>query len=369
MQVQPRPDINFSGDRSELNTLVTQSHDIARKILPTLSSHGIPVTPTNYRLWYEYYTGMFTALNETLDRLTKEGVEFTPELTESLYRRFFSLEATENHSRAVGQAGERLKAMAGDIVQTLTVSKDQSYNYSQSLDNHIKNVTESEDVVSLRAILAVIVDQTAAVMKAQGQLQDKLEQAQTELNRLQDEMRRQEGLALTDELTGLANRRAFNVKLSEETARSRRYGGNVSLILMDLDNFKTINDRYGHLIGDRVLVVTAKTIRLAIRGMDFVGRYGGEEFAVICPQTDLEGARIVAQRLQEAIDHTQFTVKGVPVSITISAGVSQLAEDDRVHDLIDRADQALYKAKRTGKNKVCTELDLEVGLESAQCSA
>ncbi|MBF0528023.1 MAG: GGDEF domain-containing protein [Deltaproteobacteria bacterium] len=348
--------------------ILAKSQEIARKILPTLSKFSIPVTPTNYRLWYAYYAEKMPILNETLDRLARDGVIFTPTLSEAIYRRFFSLEATEGHSRVVGQAGEQLKAMAADVAQTLSVSMDQTSSYSLNLDSCLKKAAIANNAETIQDLMSVIIAQTGMVIESQETLHQKLERAQTEVNKLQEELRRREEQVNTDELTGLNNRRSFNFRLAEEISRSKRYGGPLALILLDLDDFKDINDRYGHLVGDRVLMVTAKAIRLAVRSIDFAARFGGEEFAVICPQTDMIGAQTTAERLRAALDNTYFTVKGSAVHITISGGVACLSGPDSMDDLIDRADQFLYIAKKAGKNKIYTEMDCYDELEHpAEC--
>ncbi len=197
------------------------------------------------------------------------------------------------------------------------------------------------------------------MIEAQGALHRKMEETSEELSKLQEELRRRDELAHTDELTRLCNRRAFNIRLADEIARARRYGTSLSLILFDLDDFKSVNDTFGHLIGDRLLTVISGCIKENIREADVAARYGGEEFAVICPETEIPGAAMVAERLRGAIDRTDFTLKGDLVRATISAGISRFKPDESMENLINRADQCLYLAKNKGKNMVCTETDLD----------
>lgn len=161
--------------------------------------------------------------------------------------------------------------------------------------------------------------------------------------------------AVTDELTGLANNRHFRDWLANESARVTRFGGDLSLVLLDIDNFKKVNDTYGHLQGDEVLRVMGKVLRIESRGIDHPARYGGEEFVLALPETPKQGAIEVAERVRQRI--AESVVDGVdgndPMSVTASLGVATIPADaSEGQALIAAADAALYRAKRTGKNKV-----------------
>lgn len=338
---------------------VVKSHNIARRVLPFLAEHKIPINPNNYRLWYDFFSDGSPELKATLSRMVESGETFTDDVTQALYSRFFSLDATENHCRIIDQAGERVQQMALQVVKALLVSIAQTSKYGQNLDQHIERLRDADDLDMVQNVVGSILEETGVVLSSQENLQRQMEQTSRELNTLHEELRKREELAHTDELTRLYNRRAFNVRLAEEINRARRYHHTLSLIMLDLDDFKKVNDTYGHLVGDRLLAMTAKAIELTIRGADVASRYGGEEFAIICPQTDLKGACRLAERLRSAIDGTDFTVRGVSIRATISLGVALLNDDDGPDDLVDRADRSLYLAKRTGKNRVCAETDLE----------
>jgi two-component system cell cycle response regulator len=179
-----------------------------------------------------------------------------------------------------------------------------------------------------------------------------------QIKTLQDELReknaRLEELSSTDGLTGIANRRYLMEMLELEFLRSERYQSWLSLIMCDLDHFKAINDRYGHQAGDQALVTVATLLKEGLRKHDIVGRYGGEEFALVLPETNLEGARVVGERYRALIEGLSFTTSGVSLSLTASFGVVSYPHNDilGVDDLIRRADRALYDAKAGGRNKV-----------------
>ena len=166
--------------------------------------------------------------------------------------------------------------------------------------------------------------------------------------------RRAQRLAITDGLTGLYNRRYFEERLDEETRRSRRYARPMSLLMMDIDFFKQYNDTCGHLKGDDVLRKVAQILQRHSRETDIAARYGGEEFVMILPETDPLNASRLGDRIRMSVEETPFEGEAqIPTKkVTISLGVSCLAQGEDGHDALERADQALYASKQSGKNRV-----------------
>ena len=157
-------------------------------------------------------------------------------------------------------------------------------------------------------------------------------------------------MAFTDSLTGLYDRRYFKVKLHEEFQRARRYNRPFSIVMADLDNFKDINDTYGHVEGDHTLKAVAALLKAQIRKVDIIARYGGDEFVMFFPEKEKQAARQLSERLKEQFSRETF-VNGSAVSI--SFGIASYPEDgSNVEDLIDKADQAMYHAKQKGKNRI-----------------
>jgi len=170
--------------------------------------------------------------------------------------------------------------------------------------------------------------------------------------------------ATHDSLTGLYNRHYLMDNLQREEARHRRMGSDLSVILCDIDHFKALNDRFGHIVGDDVLKSVAENLQQLLRQSDamalandnIVARFGGEEFVILLPDTPLEGARLCAERLREAVSHTRFASLPEDVKVTISFGVAQMRISEKHNEMLQRADDALYEAKHTGRNKVCVAL-------------
>lgn len=161
-------------------------------------------------------------------------------------------------------------------------------------------------------------------------------------------------LAAFDDLTGVYNRRSMFHHLEAELSRCRRYGRSITVLMVDIDHFKRVNDEHGHLIGDQALRFVATTLQNELRSMDFLCRYGGEEFCAILPETNRPGAARAGERLRSAIERTGFKQERVRLPLTVSVGASSWTanEGTEIPDLLQRADGALLEAKRSGRNKV-----------------
>jgi diguanylate cyclase (GGDEF)-like protein len=158
--------------------------------------------------------------------------------------------------------------------------------------------------------------------------------------------------SMTDPLTGLLNRRYFNEQIQKEAARSRRHGLRFSVLMLDIDHFKRINDTYGHPVGDLAIKAVASVCNKALRPQDILARYGGEEFVIALPHTDAEGAGAVAERIRQAVEQIELAAEPAPVRFTVSIGVATYKKDLPFEQIVGRADQALYQAKQTGRNRV-----------------
>jgi diguanylate cyclase (GGDEF)-like protein len=177
-----------------------------------------------------------------------------------------------------------------------------------------------------------------------------LKKSESELGKALEEVQR---LAITDSLTGLYNRRHFFELAEHELQRARRYRRSLSAIMLDIDHFKQVNDTYGHAVGDHVLKEVADSCRQAMRKEDVLGRYGGEEFVIMMPESNLVATCQVAERLRQSIAQKTIDTEVGPVMVTVSLGVITLDDEcSTLETLLAGADQALYWAKRSGRNRV-----------------
>jgi diguanylate cyclase len=192
----------------------------------------------------------------------------------------------------------------------------------------------------------------AEVAQRLQSLVQRVAEMEREAQQFREHIEEQRQKSLLDPLTGLPNRAAWSERLELETARRLRYGGELLLAVLDVDHFKRINDGYGHLAGDRVLKIIAGELHRRLRKTDFIARYGGEEFVLLIPATPLEGGVQLLETLRTAIEACPFHFKGEPVTITLSAGLAEFRGEEAAEAAFERADQALYRAKAGGRNRI-----------------
>jgi diguanylate cyclase len=202
---------------------------------------------------------------------------------------------------------------------------------------------------------AGVTDAIAKILQANRQLEQKLHSAEDKLKQQAEQIKQHAANALTDALTGLGNRRAFDAELARRSAEFQRHGNPFCLMMLDVDHFKKFNDSHGHLAGDEVLRLVGKTLKNSVRIPDFVARYGGEEFGVVMPQTVLADAPVCAERIRSAVEQAICEFDGKQLQVTVSIGVSQINSGQGPNLLVENADKALYAAKQGGRNRV--ELD------------
>jgi diguanylate cyclase len=272
------------------------------------------------------------------------------------------------------QLNERLASFQGGL-QDAHEGYAESMDAARALDTELRHqvdglnssVRQATDLDSLKNLVEERLDGLIGTMSQYQHQRDQREQAvverlQTLVERVasmeqeakgfRDHLEEQRQKALLDPLTGLPNRAAWGERLDAEMARWQRYGGDLLLAVLDIDHFKRINDEYGHLAGDKVLKILAGELAKRLRKTDFIARFGGEEFVLLIPSTPLEGGLQLLETLRTAIEQCPFHFKGVPVTITLSAGISAFAAGDRSTQVFERADQALYRAKRSGRNRI-----------------
>jgi len=191
----------------------------------------------------------------------------------------------------------------------------------------------------------------SVLVKENADLLDQLSEFNIQLVKANNRLK---NLVNRDGLTGAYNHRYFQEALNQEFVRAKRYGKRFSVVFVDLDDFKQINDTYGHLVGDQVLVAVTKLITKSVRDVDLVARYGGEEFVLLLPETSDDGAMACAEGIRKLLSELEITNEHNSIRITISSGVALVTDNcDSAQDVVQRADAALYQAKKMGKNKVC----------------
>lgn len=309
-----------------------------------------------------------TALNPTDPWLLQQAQALqdatTPPLTlrrlDDVQRRLKDVifKQTEAKARTL-QAQEQMKELLATFIDRLAQVEESSGSYHEQLEHCAERLTQVTQLHELTPLLEEVMGATrtmalnSRVVRAElNDLRERVGDTQAEMEQLRQELDRASTLARHDTLTGSLNRKGLDEAMEREIARSQRQTAPLCVALLDLDNFKALNDRLGHLAGDAALVHLAEVTRQAIRPQDQLARYGGEEFVILLPDTVLEQAVEAMKRLQRQLTTRFFMQNQERVLITFSAGVAQLLPNESSTEGIARADKAMYLAKRSGKNRV-----------------
>lgn len=278
---------------------------------------------------------------------------------------FWFASRTKSNNAAVASiaAGERqIQQSANAIREIITSINEVVENVENSAGSSSVRLQRVHGELAAREIAPALKDAQEALLeevermqKHNEQMQHELETARRELTTQREMIESLRSAARIDSLTQLANRAHFDEYLLAAIDRLKRYEEVFSLLMIDIDHFKAVNDKYGHLAGDRLLKGMGKKLKASLRGSDFVARYGGEEFSAILIKAPLESALSTARTVRESVEFSLFNLDGVELRVTISIGVAQARVGDSPQTLIARADAALYDAKRAGRNVVCVE--------------
>jgi len=318
----------------------------------------IPPYPQFYELLYTYATGVNPSLNARINAIFRDGHP-TADITERLYNEF--LRAQDANER-ISSVSQRMSSRVVAIHDAIDTAMTTANAYSASLQLASGDLgDEALDATRLRTLANALLAETRRMQDANQQLEMNLAASRDDIEALQrdlDDVRRE---ALLDPLTKVHNRKAFDEGLLRAIDRTREHGGHLCLLLIDIDHFKRFNDTWGHQTGDQVLRLVAMTLKSNIKGKDIAARYGGEEFAAVLPDTDLEGAMILADNIRKAIQAKELLKRSTNEKlgrVTASFGVAMYRTGDTPSSLIERADRCLYAAKHRGRNMVVGETEL-----------
>jgi diguanylate cyclase len=336
------------------NTPADSSHSLCRTALAQLNEHGIPPSPPHYCVWYHYASGSPAALKAELDQMLAQSGPVSPASSMQLYERHFG---TEAEAKAIEKIGADLTQALNDIGEQMTNAGEGARQFADALqiaDGSLTELGENSNV-SVQEIISGLIRATGEMVARNRELEESLQSSSTQVAALQSRLNQVRAEALTDGLTGIANRRCFDMRLHDHLRQAREDGTELSVMLVDIDHFKSFNDTYGHKIGDQVLKVVAFALRSAAIGDELPARYGGEEFAILMPGLTAEMALQRAERLRLNLANQYLRHKPTGENfgrITVSIGVAGHQSEETADILVSRADQALYRAKREGRNRV-----------------
>jgi diguanylate cyclase len=325
-----------------------------RQMLPLMLKHNVPVDPMNYAIWYHYVAGVNDELNKTIDTLISTQQPFDGDITLNLYKKFICNASFDSFEKI----NTNLQQLISQVSTSLNSAGEKASAASDDFNEKLKELetAEDEDAENLKSILVSIILETTKLSEASKELKNQLNTTNIEIEQLRDELTHVRKASSTDGLTGLLNRLAFDKALDELVLNS--IPKKACLAILDIDNFKRINDSFGHVTGDKVIKFVASILNKHTEEQHQVARYGGEEMAVIMPETALPEAYKLIEQIRRDLESARIkhkTNKDTIGQVTVSAGIASLQVGDDSNSLLSRADNALYRAKESGRNKVITE--------------
>ena len=329
----------------------------AESSLKLMDQHHITRLPENYAVWFEYVRGGNKKLKAEIDKLLAEHKPITHEINRQLYHNHI---VKDLDSRIIVEASTRVQHIMANVLKTVEASNSSTSSYNSELANFSDQLEKDNlNEEDFRAAIGKIVERTKELQDKGEELKEKLNASRHEVELLRGNLEEVSMQVSLDGLTGIANRKGFDEMLITHLRDSKENGKSLCLLMIDVDHFKKFNDTYGHLMGDQVLRIVAQSMKEVIKGKDFIARFGGEEFAVLLPDTPLRGAEIVAESIRKAIASRELKRKDTGESygtVTVSIGISVLKPRyDKSDDLIERADKALYLSKKNGRNRVTSD--------------
>jgi len=321
-----------------------------RLAISLLSKHEIPPSPMNFRLGYDYVAGKNEQLKASLDEIVTQADGLSSDRLWTTYKSFFVQD--EEVLEAIRQ---ELKRIIFSLKSEFERSGGSLSSYAQSLNRFAEILDDSPSPNAMAEETQKIIDDTRSMEQYQHRVESQMSGIMEEVSGLRHELEQIREESLTDALTAISNRKAFDAALEHFVLTSREQKASLCLLLADIDHFKQFNDVHGHLVGDKVLRFVASTLKRCLKGQDMAARYGGEEFAVILPHTAINGAKSIAEQIRVAISSGELKDMSNGSSygkVTVSIGSAQFRWNELPNELIQRADQALYLAKQRGRNRV-----------------
>jgi len=333
---------------------VEKSEEYLRLALAQMAKQEAGRHPLSYAIWYEYVSGINKFLHEDLKELQDKGIRLTDEMTEALYMKHVS----ECDAEVTKRLHNDLEQILTQMLSSAHEMNEQSSHFDGTLEQYSNQLATKPNINKLQDVIVNLISETRTMRNSVTHMQKKLSSSTHELEAVREELRLVRDEAITDELTGLVNRKGLINAMKIAIKASEGKNSDTCLLMADIDHFKLINDKYGHILGDKVLRQIAQVMKALLKGNDTAARYGGEEFAILLPETSLKNAQRVAEHLRAKIEG--ICIKRMDTgtnidTITISIGVGRYRSGESLDTLIHRADMALYAAKNNGRNRIEVE--------------
>jgi diguanylate cyclase len=329
--------------------------ELAKMALAMMATHGVSPTPEHYAVWYYYCQGSKRELVAEINQTLQNKRRIDDAYCDYLNSRYL---AENIDHQVVEQARQDAKALMEHAISLMEGVTKSTHGYNRDMDKAVTDLKGRLHVKELRDVADAIIGKTQELQSHSQNLSSRLEASSREVQALRRDLEKITAEAKKDFLTSVDNRKAFDARLDEMMAAARREKQDFCLLMVDIDHFKSFNDKHGHMVGDEVLKGVARVLVECVRGKDVVARFGGEEFAILLPATPLAGGLAVAEHLRKAVAGKHFIRKDTGKQledVTISIGVGAFKPDDTANSLVTRTDDALYRSKKGGRNKVTQE--------------
>jgi len=325
---------------------------ILKQVIPFMGKYSLSATPVNYTVIYEYYSGNNPQLNQEIDKALLSEQAPTNDVLQDWFDSFL----IDYDLAEISQTQIDMVQIASQLSELTLQTEGNINQFDGSLNERQKELDSSMDSDSLASIVTELLSNTSSMQVAMSQMKQQLNSTKQEISGLQDRLEEVSLEAVTDPLTGLMNRKGFTTAIEKAVAGFESSESSLSLLILDIDHFKKINDTYGHSVGDKVIKIVADTITKYTRNNDTACRYGGEEYAVLLLDTEQKHALLVAEKIRRMIESLKLKKTGSDEYLsrmTISVGIASFSSGLNINDFIDKADAALYQSKNSGRNQ-CT---------------
>lgn len=318
-----------------------------------MAEYDIPPTPENFELWYTYASGEDIGLKQAIDLMIANGTPFDENILQLLRERYFG---RESHEEIFADIGEKVNDEIDSLLRMLDVAGKDHSAYGRALSEASGELNEGRIAdADIKPMVDRLVQATRAMEARSKILEQQLQNSHREVSDLHERLETARQESLTDQLTGIANRKAFDAALKTCMKDAGEASEPLCLIMCDIDHFKLFNDTWGHQTGDQVLKLVANCLAENVKGRDTAARYGGEEFAIILPQTSLNDAMNLADQIRAKVESKKLVKKStgdILGTISISCGVAVFHPGESGSSILRRADAGLYAAKSSGRNRV-----------------
>ncbi len=333
-----------------------QSTLIANEAMRWMAERRLAPTPDNYGLIYAYKAGTDPELTRAIDILVASHTAFDSKALAALRAH---RNRSETDEQVMAEVGERVEAELKNLLKALDTAGRDNSAYGQVLSQASGTLGSGNmGGAEISKVVDKMLDATKHMEARSKMLEDRLQTSSREISDLRERLETVRQESLTDQLTGIANRKAFDNEVEQSVLQAQSSGRPLCLMMCDIDHFKKFNDNWGHQTGDQVLRLVANCLAENVKGRDTAARYGGEEFAVILPDTALDSGVILADRIRSNIESKKLIKKStgdILGTITVSIGMARWMPGESISEFVRRADACLYAAKRGGRNRVISE--------------